>query len=220
MFYRAGLDWRWSSWSAVAQRVERLSRLLAAAGLAAAATEPGLGVFSISLALAGEQRSAEIGGADLPTGWARPGASDGEPEIDAEVRQNSPAAVPLHLPPTAAEDLLAALPPAGSQRDVLVLADPLPAPVTAAGLRWSLAEGAAVVLAETPDLALPTILWARPTVYFGRSAEAEALASSLTPKHRRRDPLGRLRLVIVEGEEPVAPDPWHRCGIEVVTTTW
>ncbi len=79
---------------------------------------------------------------------------------------------------------------------------------------WTLLRGAAWVLEPEASAFVETVLWARPTVVWGRAAELERLAARLqVRKHRRHN---RLTSVVAAGDEAVDPDPWQALGVEVI----
>ncbi|MEM7482515.1 MAG: hypothetical protein AAF481_15170 [Acidobacteriota bacterium] len=110
------------------------------------------------------------------------------------------------------------LTPAKEIRDVLVLADPLSEETSAGGLAWSLLSGAALLLERDPALFLPAVLWARPTVFWGRRDQVEALEAALPEGSRRpgrRHPLRRLRAIVAVGQGPWRQDRWRQFGVSV-----
>ncbi len=68
-------------------------------------------------------------------------------------------------------------------------------------LSWATVTGAAVALEPEPGLRIATVAWVRPTVFHGSAAEISALRAWVEKGKRRGLPFGRLRTVLVAGEE-------------------
>lgn len=69
-------------------------------------------------------------------------------------------------------------------------------------LSWATVTGAAVALEPEPGLRIATTAWVRPTVFHGTAEEIAALRAWVEKGRRRRGlPFGRLRTVLVAGEE-------------------
>ncbi len=103
---------------------------------------------------------------------------------------------------------------AGSRRTIVCAAPDLDPGAAHLLETWTLVRGAAWVLEPEATAFVETVLWARPTVAWGRAAELERLAARLqVRKHRRHN---RLTSVVAAGDEALDPDPWQALGVEVV----
>jgi hypothetical protein len=89
----------------------------------------------------------------------------------------------------------------GGEREIVVLGGPLEKPEERAMLSWATVTGAAVALEPGPGLRIATAAWVRPTVFHGTAEEIAALRAWVEKGRRRGLPFGRLRTVLVTGEE-------------------
>jgi hypothetical protein len=224
LFRAEGLDWRWCSFAAMAERVERLAADLApeAEGAVAAArprTAPGAQPATPEGVAWELARQA----AGLPVVWR---SAEGERSLapDEVVREGEALAAALQLArmPDAA--------PARKARGIVVLCGPFDDPAEGALLAWATLCGAAVVLEPTPALRVPTALWARPTVFLGSPEEIAALRHrvaressrrrfALWGRRRRALPLRRLRALLVRGAAGLPEDDaafWRGRGVAVL----
>jgi hypothetical protein len=112
------------------------------------------------------------------------------------------------------------------RREILVAGWPLqewPARLLAA---WATATGAALVLEADPARRPGTVLWARPTVFYGSAAELAALGRQVEaarqPRRWRRSrppapPLGRLRTLFqADPPSPAEAAFWQECGARLL----
>jgi hypothetical protein len=105
---------------------------------------------------------------------------------------------------------------AGSTRDIVVIHGP-PDALSAVMVGWSIRTGAALMVEPDPARWPLAVVWARPTVVAGTGAELDRLAERLQrlerePRRLRRrlGPLGRMRAVVLVGENGAASSNWWR----------
>jgi hypothetical protein len=85
-------------------------------------------------------------------------------------------------------------------------------------LSWATVHGAAVLLAPDPSSLVGSVVWARPTVFYGSASELKALRHAVEQEKppfwdrgAGRLPFGRLRVVL--GEEPFEEGFWRERGV-------
>lgn len=111
-------------------------------------------------------------------------------------------------------------------REVLVAGRPLQEWAAKVLAAWATVTGAALVLESDPAHRLGTVLWARPTVFYGDAAEITALRRRLEAVRRRprlrrsrspAPPLGRLR-TLFQTEAPAPADVafWQQRGARLL----
>ena len=100
-----------------------------------------------------------------------------------------------------AERVQGKIAPARREREIVVLGGPLESIEERAMLSWATVTGAAVALEPEPGLRIATAAWVRPTVFHGTAEEISALRTWVEKGKRRGLPFGRLRTVLVAGEE-------------------
>jgi hypothetical protein len=136
------------------------------------------------------------GSAPGPEEWAPPEVG----EIIAASRASGPGLDPALLPPA----------PAG-ERDVWISWRPLEVREEAALAGFAIRSGAAILAERSDRLPVGLFVWARPTIVSAAAAELEAVLAGIAAEAPRflrrrwlRQRVGRLRLVLVEGEAGAA----------------
>lgn len=107
-------------------------------------------------------------------------------------------------------------------REILVAGRSLEETAERAVIAWATIQGAALLLAPTPQERAATAAWVRPTVFHGTAAEAAALRRLDRPRRfrlrRSAIPFGRLHTLLVTGpdELPAAEaEAWAARGTAV-----
>jgi hypothetical protein len=104
------------------------------------------------------------------------------------------------------------------EREIVVLGGALETPEERAMLAWATVTGAAVALESAPGLRIATAAWVRPTVFHGTAEEIAALRGWAERAKRRRGlPFGRLRTLLVAGDELGEEEAgyWRDLGVRV-----
>jgi acyl-CoA synthetase (AMP-forming)/AMP-acid ligase II len=219
LFHPEGWDWRWLSWGEIAAQVDAGAASLAVQPAGSPLSfsyspRPEFVVYDLAVQAAGLVSVPSSSLQDLPVG-----GGGGAMVMTA----GAPVVVEAAELVAMAERVQGEIAPPRKayEREIVVLGGPLERMEERAMLSWATVTGAAVALEPTPGSRVATAAWVRPTVFHGTPEEIGGLRVWVEKKGRgwlRRPglPFGRLRTVLVVGEEGIADEGfWTERGVRV-----